>query len=194
MLIIDDFLSDSDLSSLLDNKDKLFSNQGVYHWWPGWQHRDSGNVHEHLIELIHLKYKPLYNNYKWDLSDPSKHIDSNYPDGIVGFEYWANAGHPNWHVTRDESRKDTYITPPLSVILYLEVPSEGGELEVSTKSCKEYGEPFTYEPLAAVLKPVANRLIVMDPSYWHRVRPVVNQNRYTLVHDIWHQKIGTTYK
>ena len=203
MLLIDDFLTKDDYDWVSNNQDTIMQDSGgTYKWWDGWWKKKANNIQQFFIQIIHTKYNPLKSNYGWDLEN-NKLDKQLFPNGVMGFEYWTNNYSSKkggeWHVNCDEKVKheqQKYINPPFGVIYYITAPASGGELYISNKNCKEYSTPWDdqdkYGNDFTIIKPVANRLIITDPSYWHRVLPFPEtESRATFIHDIWHTRITT---
>jgi len=198
---IDNFLDKKDQAWILTNKQELMHSVpgATYRWCEGWWEKDPQNIQEKFIKLIHTKYNPLAQiDVKYNKMDIKSFASGNYTE-IAGIEYWANDYNSDkggsWHVNCDEKVKHEsgqLITPPLSFCYYLTAPTSGGELKISSLNALEHPDANDYEINCSLIKPLVNRLVILDPSYWHRVMPFPKEEtRATFLHDLWNLKIGT---
>lgn len=162
MIIIDDFVKDSDLLASLRREADLMYGKDYY-----WKDRESEpfNTTEQFCELV-------FNNY---------YRNKDYS----GFEYWVNYLTPEgqsdlpWHYDKDEfhwRETGSIICPTFGMVYYLheEVPV-GGWLEI------KWGEELER------IRAVPNRLVIFDPSVFHRVSKVESA-RHTLAANVWVDK------
>ena len=142
---------------------------GDYSWWDGIT--KPKNVWEKLINLIWIK------SFELDVSK------------ISGFEYWCNqtsAGDElDWHQDKDEllyEQKKITVCPKISTVYYgFPHKVNGGYLEIAKEQEDNDIEVERIEP-------VYNRLVIFDPSLWHRVAPIRSGYRYGFQVNIWEKK------
>lgn len=171
MIVENDYLPlNSELLQKLNNRDMWIelakeSSKENYRWWRG--KSDPRNVWEELIKHI------------WG------HINL---DDIAGFEYWANICSSNneldWHQDKDEKlymdHKIT-VSPKVSTVYYgFESEFEGGFLEIALQ-----GE-MSPKKMTERIFPLFNRIVIFDPSRWHRVTPIESGHRFGFQVNIWH--------
>ena len=181
MIIQDNFLHPhheliDDLSNLknwqdLNNHATAYAGHldGDYSWWDGIT--EPNNVWEKLIKLIWIK------TFNINVSE------------IAGFEYWCNqtyAGEElDWHQDKDEplyEQKKTTVCPKISTVYYgFPHKVNGGYLEIAKEQEDNDIEVERIEP-------VYNRLVIFDPSFWHRVAPIRSGYRYGFQVNIWEEK------
>jgi len=136
--------------------------------------------------------------YKWwdGVTEPSniwekliKHIWSQIPPGsIAGYEYWANICFPNneldWHQDKDEKlfdEKDQTVCPTISTVFYgFPHTVKGGYLEIHTNNPKDTS-------LTERIKPIFNRLVIFNPSNYHRVMPIEEGVRFAFQVNVWEE-------
>lgn len=174
MLICDGFLTDRKL--LEDLRDiELWKALPAYSWWDGWWQSAPSNPLEQTIQCI------------WQGQIPE--------DRFAGFEYWFNALTENstldWHRDCDESlrrREGRYVCPMLGNVYYvISQDVVGGLLELSDSAA--FAEVETSE--LERIKPVENRLVIFNPSLFHRVSRLVRGKRLALQVSVWHEKPRT---
>ena len=172
MIIQNDFLPyDSSLLERLNNPEIWFclaheETKEDYRWWTG--KTQPKNIWEELIQTM------------WGHIDPSK---------IAGFEYWANIcckdSGLDWHQDKDEKlhdEQDITVSPSTSTVYYgFPHVVEGGLLEIA-----RHGE--TDETLTERVHPEFNRIIIFDPSRWHRVTPIKSGTRFGFQVNIWKEE------
>jgi len=174
MLVCDSFLQDPQLLRELRNV-KIWKNVSDYNWWDGWWSEPPNNPLELVIQKI------------WQ-----GQIDET---GVAGFEYWFNdlsAGKTlEWHRDCDEAlrgREGRHVTPHVGHIYYVIVKDiVGGYLEVSDKTSLIEAKNSELERL----KPVENRLVIFNPSFWHRVTPLTQGHRLAFLANLWVKKPNT---
>lgn len=105
-------------------------------------------------------------------------------DNIKGFEYWGNRLEAKdaltWHQDKDEyifAKNYTTISPSIGFVYYpYEDTFTGGYLEVAVKD--DFDE---VERIQAKF----NRLIMFDPSQYHRVTRVHTGSRRAFIVNVW---------
>lgn len=108
------------------------------------------------------------------------------PSTFGCFEYWANITSPDmpldWHQDKNEMEyilNGKTICADTSTVFYgYPHKVEGGYLEIN-----EVGKNDNVE--TERIKPKYNRIVVFDPSRWHRVMPVKSGLRYGFQVNIW---------
>ena len=103
------------------------------------------------------------------------------------FEYWSNIldknGELGWHQDKDEhsfSEEQSARCADVSIVYYgYPHVIKGGYLELAEPNSKDYTHTER-------IKPVYNRLIMFDPSRFHRVRPVELGTRYGFQVNVWY--------
>ena len=166
MKVVDGFIRDPELldAMLTDGVwETLPPDTG---WYAGWWKQKPTNLW-HL--LIHKIWATL----------PNVHSSK-------GFEYWGNniqaenGGILQWHQDKDERLfEDTgkTVSPKIGAVYY-PYPSQftGGYLEIAN------GNDF--DRLERI-EPVFNRLVIFDPSQYHRVSKVYSGYRKAFVVNVW---------
>lgn len=174
MLICDGFLRDADLIGQLRNK-KLWQTISSFNWWDGWWDSPPVSPIERVIQKI------------W-------HGQITESD-MAGFEYWINVltseADLNWHRDCDEGlmrREGHCVTPAIGSVYYVKIEDVvGGFMELSH-------EPTLMELESSELEriqPVENRLVVFNPSFWHRVSHLARGLRVALQVNLWREKPQT---
>lgn len=171
MLICDGFLTDRKLLQDLHNID-MWKRVPAYNWWDGWWRSAPSNPLEQTIQRI------------WQ--------DQISEDEVAGFEYWFNALTENrtldWHRDCDEAlrrREGRYVCPVLGNVYYVIVRDVvGGFLELSNLTAIDEVEAGELERI----KPVENRLVIFNPSHFHRVSRLVHGKRLALQVSLWPEK------
>lgn len=108
----------------------------------------------------------------------------------LGYEYWGNSIAPgqvlDWHKDKDEhlyAASSEPICPKVGAIYYpFNDPFEGGFLEVALQDDFDRIERFEAKP---------NRLIIFDPSSYHRVTKVYSGHRKAFVVNVWQDYLPT---
>lgn len=174
MLIIDDFVGDTDLLADIAKDPTFFAENGKYMWYDGWWNSPLNTLKKRLI---------------YELWGPS----SIHPAiKVEGFEYWTGQfgkGHTealNMHIDKDEehwqktggANGGEIIAPVMGSVFYpVPLDIDGGYLEVFTKGLDK--EPERFEPKF-------NRLIVFGAGqYHHRVTPVTRGTRSAIAINLW---------
>jgi hypothetical protein len=173
MIIIDDFLKDKELLercrskeawNILARKAEVQSeNMKVYDL----VHGTPATVWEEIIELI-------YNDSRLELKKFKPKTA----------EFWGNVlsrtNQLDWHKDKNERllvEKNIMVHPQIGVIWY---PKEheivGGYLEIDRK---DYAQSFER------IQPVPNRIIVFNPSTFHRVSKILSGTRYGFQLNLW---------
>lgn len=174
MLICDSFLKDQQLLRELHNK-QIWNSVPAYNWWDGWWCASPTNPLESAIQQI------------WQ----GQIVETE----VAGFEYWFNdlsAGKTlKWHRDCDEAlkkREGRYVTPQVGQVYYVIVEDiVGGFLEISDKTSLIEVKKSELE----CIRPVENRLIVFNPSFWHRVTPLTQGRRIAFLANLWVEKPST---
>lgn len=174
MLICDGFLQDRKLLQDLHDLD-LWKGIPPYSWWDGWWCSEPSNPLEEIIRRI------------WQGQIPEEEV--------AGFEYWFNALTENrtldWHRDCDEAlrrREGRHVCPVLGNVYYVIVRDVvGGFLELSGMT--DFDEIDTSE--LERIKPVENRLVIFNPSRFHRVSRLVRGKRLALQVSVWPKKPST---
>ena len=173
MHVRDNFLQDKALLKTLADEGLWRDALGKYFWWDGWWRRDAHNVWERLAQAI---WQPQAVEGK-----------------IAGFEYWVNiidADGPDnylgWHRDKDERRvrEKNEIACPLVGTVFYGFPHriEGGYLEISADDSFSEIER---------LRPLHNRLVILDVSQFHRVTKIYSGKRMGLQVNLWKDKPET---
>ena len=174
MIVYDNFVQDNALWVALKDK-KLWQSMPDYNWWDGWWETPPSNALERMIQII------------WK----NEHLENK----IAGFEYWYNISsvkaNLKWHRDCDDKIRVTekrQVSPIMGHIFYILVDAlDGGFLEITDRSELrdiEFGD-------LERIKPVENRLIVFDPSCWHRVTRVTKGFRISFSSSVWGKKPRT---
>lgn len=162
MIIIDNFVRDRDLLDAV-RREAVEMHSRDYFWKD--LEAEPVNATEQLCQLAFDNYYP----------------NRNYS----GFEYWVNFLGPNkpkdlpWHYDKDEFHwRETgdIICPTFGMVYYLheEAPA-GGYLEI------KWGDEVER------IRAVPNRLVIFDPSVYHRVS-AVESDRRTLAANVWEMR------
>jgi len=170
MKVCDNFVGRKSVVSQM-NSDELWDTlpKGTT-WWNGWwDDLGTASIDTFWKQFIHSIWK-------------------DYPDveKAHGFEFWGNTLHSfkskdlGIHKDKDESlfeRTGEIITPDFGAVYY---PSpmdyDGGYLEIYNEDSFDKVER---------LAPVQDRLVMFDPSYYHRVTPIYNGVRRAFVVNLW---------
>ena len=216
MIVIDNFIKDKDfLEELIDKKGELFEGtygNKLYHhsqsWWEGYGKEKPKNIRQSLIEY---QVREL-NNYSESIDiDKIKgfeywtHIHANKQTIILNDEEINLDNNLEWHTNKDEwlhYNTNKFKYPIFSSVFWpIETEVEGGYLEISSVKqmdrqiktrrnmcgeCKKEIHKFEVERI----KPVYNRLVIFDSSYWHKVDTVKKGIRWTFVIDGWDKKVS----
>ena len=214
MIVIDDFIKDKKyLKELNDKKHMFFENtygsKNYHHdvnWWKGWWKEEAKNINEELVEYL-VKNNSLIDN---DIISRIKgfeywtHIHSNKSSITVDGRQANVSNHLGWHTNKDEVlhyNEDKFEHPIFSIIFWpFEQELKGGylemspirqvdkEIEINGDTCEKcFREIRDFE--IERIKPEHNRLVIQDPSYWHRVTDVEDGIRWTFVVDVWDKEI-----
>lgn len=160
MMLVDDFIKDTSAQTELASKEAWsHSPRGWYTW-----DQKPTNIWEKLIRTIWWKWKDI--------------------DTYSGFEWWTNIHNKSnlgWHQDKDEHASDkdkNNIICPYYGAIYYPFPHkiEGGFLEIM-----RHNDEDSIERLA----PAYNRLIMFDPSQFHRVTKVYTGERKAFVVNLW---------
>ena len=175
MKLIDNFIREPELLDQL-LKDEIWETLPEdTGWYLGWWRHYPTTVWHHLIQKIWATLPKVHD--------------------VKGFEYWGNNlksdhnGILQWHQDKDErlfEETGTTICPDIGAVYY-PYPSQfkGGFLEIAN------GNDF--DRLERI-EPVFNRLVVFNPSNFHRVSRVYEGYRKAFVVNVWKDhtpKIGT---
>jgi hypothetical protein len=173
MLVCDGFLRDEQLLGQLRNK-HLWQNFPAFSWWDGWWRSPPKNFLEQTIQKI------------WQ-----GQVDETE---IAGFEYWFNALDGkglNWHRDCDEAlrhREGRYVCPVIGHVYYVIVEDVvGGFMELSDRTSLHEVETSELQRI----QPVENRLVIFNPSYWHRVSRLAKGKRLAFQTNLWPEKPST---
>ena len=175
MFLSDRFLNDAALLEALAHKDVWSQSAGAYRWWDGWWKSPPANPIEEAIQRV------------WQ-----REISENE---IAGFEYWVNPlteGQAlKWHrdcdvaLHRSEGR---YVCPAIGNVLYVLVENViGGFMELSDQESLIDVETSDLQRI----RPVEDRLVIFNPSRWHRVTRLARGRRLALQTNLWMQKPQT---
>lgn len=215
MIVIDNFIKDEKyLEKLASQKDKffedLYDSKNYAHdvnWWKGWWVDKPKNINQELIKYIvsNLYLKGLINFLNIKGFEYWTHVHSTEKLINVGGRDVDVRRHLAWHTNKDELlhyENEKFSHPIFSIIFWpFEQNVDGGYLEMSPIrqedeninitgyphcfKCNKEELPFEVERI----KPKYNRLVIQDPSYWHRVTHVENGSRWTFVIDVWDKEI-----
>ncbi len=174
MLVCDGFLTDKRLLGELRDE-QMWKTVPASSWWEGWWRSPPANPLEQTIQKI----------WQGQIAE----------NEVAGFEYWFNAlsgGKTlNWHRDCDEvlKRRDGHhVCPVIGSVYYVIVEDVvGGFMELSDKTSLVELETAHLERI----KPVENRLVVFNPSYWHRVSRLSRGKRLALQTNLWPEKPNT---
>jgi len=181
MIIIDDFVKDSNLLTRIEHDDTFFGENGNFMWWDGWWNTEAHTLKQELIE------------YVWKYRSPWDHPRYQSINNLMGFEYWTGVygdDKPNknlgWHFDKDEKHwlntggnDGGEVISPIIGTIYYPKKSEftGGYLEI--QSAGDDGP-------AEVIEPKFNRLIIFDAGkHKHRVTEVKSGLRYAIAINLW---------
>ena len=203
MIVIDNFIKDEEyLKELNDNKYLLFKDtyQCESIWWDGWWKDKAKTIHQELIEYIVKSNQFIGDELisRVKIFEYWTHVHSNKLSVKLGDMKIDNIQYSAWHQNKNESayrNKNAVIHPMFSVIFWpveQEVLS-GGYLEIISDKidddkCHDNGCPkdchdFENYQKSERIKPKHNRLVIMNPSKWHRVKEVTDGTRWTFVFD-----------
>jgi hypothetical protein len=112
------------------------------------------------------------------------HLPLEVKDKIKGFEYWGNqiAGYDSlpWHQDKDEhvfASSGETVSPNIGFVYYpYEDLFTGGYLEVAVND--------DFDEIERI-QPKFNRLIMFDPSQYHRVSRVHTGSRRAFIVNVW---------
>lgn len=174
MLVCDGFLNDAQLFDELRNED-MWRKVPAYNWWSGWWDSPPSNPIEETIRRV------------WQGQIPENEF--------AGFEYWFNAltdrKELKWHRDCDEAlrrRDGSYLCPTIGNVFYVIVEDVvGGFMELSHKTSLNEIETSELERI----QPVENRLVIFNPSFWHRVARLARGKRLAIQANLWPQKPST---
>lgn len=205
MHIIDNFLNTEDFTWCHQNIDELFKYSGLaYLWWDEKQQTDETIFK--FVKMVHQEYNPLkldmnkikgfeaWTNILAEKDESWKHPMFTCPEGST--HYPNSTG--QWHVDDDtDNRHETskVVIAPISSVFYLDTNCEGGYLELTDikdtdniidgdqKSINDYAinNPAKIERIACI----PNRLIIFDPSRYHRMATVTKGFRKAITMNIW---------
>ena len=179
IVIIDDFVKEDDgddalfLSHIIEHRDDVFKDPGVYKWWDGWWTSEPRNIFQWLIHYTWVRNCPITKSFE-----------------ISGIEYWTGiqSTDPKWndhlvmHTDKDEKlwrETGKVVGPLIGCIYYPPFPKnfDGGNLEIFSDGIDEEPE---------VVKPKANRLVIFPAGeYFHRVTTVTRGTRYAIAFNLW---------
>lgn len=174
MFIQDDYCPDKKLLQELSDKAKWQELAGRFHWWDGWWAGEPRNTWEYIIKMI------------WE----AQGVEGK----IAGFEYWCNilesdnqqTNHLGWHRDKDELLKEEsgeIVCPMVGTIFYgYPHDIEGGFLEIATED--------TFTDVERI-RPIYNRVVIMDVSKQHRVTRIYRGTRIGLQINLWLKKPET---
>lgn len=166
MKVIDGFIQDSQtIEAIL--KDGVWETLPQdTRWYSGWWKQEAVNVWEVLIKKIWYAFPAI--------------------EDVKGFEYWGNkigdgeARDLGVHKDKDEPVYELtgeIISPNIGAVYYPYPSSfEGGYLEIYNDDDIDQMERIA---------PVFNRLVIFDPSNYHRVSKVYNGYRKAFVVNVW---------
>lgn len=172
MKVIDGFIRDAEtLEAILTD--------GVWetlpqdtNWYSGWWNKEATNVWEVLVKKIWYAFPEI--------------------EDAKGFEYWGNkigdgdTRDLGVHKDKDEPLFEAtgeVISPSIGAVYYPYPSSfEGGYLEIYNNDDIDQMERIA---------PVFNRLVVFNPSNYHRVSTVYNGYRKAFVVNVWQDHIPT---
>jgi hypothetical protein len=174
MLVCDGFLKDADLIGQLRNKN-LWQRVPSYNWWDGWWRSSPASPVEKTIQNI------------WERQIAESEI--------AGFEYWfnilTNEANLKWHRDCDEGlrrRKGHCVSPVIGSVYYVIVRDViGGFMELSDKDSLIELEASELHRI----RPVENRLVVFNPSFWHQVSRLARGIRVASQVNLWTEKPET---
>jgi hypothetical protein len=166
MRVIDNFVQDDHILEAVMHEGVWQTLPQQTRWYSGWWKQRATNIWHDLIYKI-WKDVPRITEAK-------------------GFEYWGNTLGEGFerglgvHKDKDEILRDRtgeIVTPTLGAVYY-PYPSmfEGGYLEIFNDDDFDKKER---------LAPVFNRLVVFNPSHYHRVTPVYHGYRRAFVVNVW---------
>ena len=175
MFLCDGFLNDAPLLEALRDKELWGQSAGALRWWDGWWKSSPANPIEETIQRV----------WKGQVSE----------NEIAGFEYWFNAlteGQSlKWHRDSDlalHRREGRFVCPALGNVFYVIVENVvGGFMELSDQDSLIDIEISDLQRI----RPVENRLVIFNPSYWHRVTRLARGKRLALQTNLWTQKPNT---
>ena len=190
MLIIDDFIKDSDLLVALNEETEKKS---LPYSWADYEFSADSSV----LQLVHEIWRSQ-SMLRFDISH------------IAGFEYWSgiyeagdrkekkaedgNFYHLYKHFDKDEAlwARTGEVSCPLVGTIFYPSPEndymEGGEL------CIWYTKDSDIVKKAEILQPKFNRLVIFDPSNLHAVRMVTKGKRKAIAINLWETKPETFYE
>jgi hypothetical protein len=175
MFVCDGFFSDPQLLGQLRDK-SMWQSIPAYSWWNGWWRSPPANPLEVAIQKI------------WETQVNESEI--------AGFEYWFNiftgsSKGLNWHRDCDEvarRRDGRYICPTMGHTYYVIVEDVvGGFMELSDKDTLMDVEMSEIQRI----QPVENRLVIFNPSFWHRVGRLSRGTRLAFQTNLWPKKPNT---
>jgi hypothetical protein len=170
MKVIDNFVTENWLLDAIHSAMNSTDFSKGTMWYSGWWRAGAHSAWHELIREI-WKEHPFITDSR-------------------GFEYWGNTLGDGFqrgldlHKDKDEALRDRtgeIISPRLGAVYYPYQPVfDGGYLEVFDDDKLDRMERFA---------PKFNRLIVFDPSNYHRVTPVFGGYRFCFVVNVWRDHI-----
>tara|TARA_R100001377_G_C3141751_1_gene92951 strand:+ start:65 stop:691 length:627 start_codon:yes stop_codon:yes gene_type:complete len=203
MIVIDNFIKDKEYLKELNNKKYLLfkdSYQYESRWWNGWWKDKAKTIHQELIEYI-VKDNQFIDDKlisRVKAFEYWTHVHSSKSGVKLGDIEIDNMYSLEWHQNKNESayRKKKVLIHPMFSIIFWPVEQEvleGGYLEmisdkISDDKCYADGSPkdchsFENYQKSERIKPKHNRLVIMNPINWHRVKEVTDGTRWTFVFD-----------
>lgn len=166
MKVIDGFIRDHALLEAVLQDNVWTTLPDDTGWYLGWWKQKPSSVWHLIIQQIWMSLPDVFN--------------------VRGFEYWGNnirsedEGILQWHQDKDEhlfEQTGQTICPNIGAVYYC-YPSKfkGGFLEIAN------GNDF--DRLERI-EPVFNRLVIFDPSNFHRVSRVYDGYRKAFVVNVW---------
>lgn len=164
MYVLDDYVQDTSLLAQLQD-DLLWTDSLPYTWL-------------NMDELFNQTEDPwirLMQNV-WQITSDQT---------FAGIEYWTNGYHHSnsleWHYDKDEhlwNTQEIINSPKLGFVYYAHTSlPNGGYLEIQRENNQ-----------IERIEPVPNRLVIFDPSVYHRVEDVVSGTRRTVASNLWNVK------
>lgn len=174
MLVCDGFLKDAQLLGQLRDE-QMWKNVPAYSWWDGWWRSPPANPLEQMIQKV----------WQGQIAESE----------VAGFEYWFNALTDSktlkWHRDCDEvlrRREGRYVCPEIGHVYYAIVKNVvGGFMELSDKTALIELETSELQRI----QPVENRLVIFNPSFWHRVARLAQGKRLAFQTNLWSEKPNT---
>ena len=215
MLVIDNFIKDKNYLKILRDE-KTWDGFPKYNWWDGWWICKPRNIMEKVIEIIWKKFSSFENT----IAGFEYWTNTNTQTEKQTLEWHKDKDEKLFETSRKFLTCITghilYVRVEDLEGGFLEISSDANpfvrinreQIANQPAQYEDLGEmpnPWTIEttaPSASIdlgfkrahierIKPIENRLIVFDPSKWHRVSKVSRGRRKAFLSNAWLKKPKT---